>query len=589
MKSRSFNDQLNRVFLMRLMVAGLLVIIMAVTLHFLSLAFYEKYVMDHVKLELTQLIRQTEMLEKAMNQQLQRKAATEADKVFQSLGSVDVPFETSVLYRVINTKNQVMLSNYETGIPKPFVPNASLYQSNFGTVDQFNQAYLKNLRIALIEDDSVMYPLSILNPYDKGNFVFYKSYEKQLIIEILASRLVEKEHVRAFFHEQLDRLFLSENLENLMVTSVNGAVYSKGIQVNHLQKNSQYSKPYSATHALSYGNQPLSVHYSIGNGASDVIQVEYIFWVVVSYGLGALGVFILLKRSSQAVLDPIDIFLNSANEARMGYYDKRLDFLGYTGFKPLSVGFNAMLDRMEKLLEEKKVQEDHLRQLHLTEQQQEETENIGLEEAISVEVRLKQAVLHSETLYTQLMTTLCSAIEAKDQYTHGHCERVLALSIQLAELYGLRDQDLEDIKMGALLHDVGKLGLPEELLNKVDPLTDYEWSVLRRHTRYGEEILADFNVSDATKKIVAMHHEQYDGKGYPNGEIGQMIPIGARIVCLVDAYDAMSNSRPYRLMPMRLDEVVKELISQSAKQFDPELVEMLIQMIGYQGDVADEI
>jgi len=202
--------------------------------------------------------------------------------------------------------------------------------------------------------------------------------------------------------------------------------------------------------------------------------------------------------------------------------------------------------------------------------------------------KLKQVVGQAGTVYTQLIMTLCSAIEAKDQYTSGHCERVLAWSIKLAECCGITGNDLEDIKLGALLHDVGKLGLPEELLNKLEPLTDYEWSVLKRHTRFGEEILADFNVSDQTKKIVAMHHERYDGKGYPKGEIGQDIPIGARIVCLIDAYDAMSNPRPYRLIPLGKADIIKELNLQSAKQFDPELVDLLIQVIGEEGGIADE-
>lgn len=573
---------------MRLMVAGLLAVFMAVCFHFLSLILYEKHLLQHVQNELTQLVSQTELLEKSLNEQLQRTASTEADKIFQNIVSNKASVETSVLYRVINLQDQVIQSNYEKGLPKPFVPNASLYQTFVGSDDQFNQDDIKSLHSSLQGEDSVIYPIRVLDLTDRSDFVLYKPYNQQILIEIFMSKAVEKERVRTFFLEQLDALFQSEKLENLTIYDEKGTLYSGGIQMNRTGKNSGKDDRHDATFTLTYAGQPLFIDYSIGNAASDVFKTEYLFWAIVFYGSAAAGVMLLLKRSSKAVLDPIDMFLNSANDAKLGYYDKRLDFQDYVGFKPLSIGFNEMLDRMVRLLEEKKVQEDRLRQLHLTEQQQEETENIDLEEAFCTETRLRQAVLQSAALYTQLIMTLCSAIEAKDQYTSGHCERVVEWSVKLAERSGLMDQDLEDVKMGALLHDVGKLGLPEELLNKVEPLTDPEWSILKRHTRFGEEILADFNVSDMTKKIVAMHHEQYDGKGYPKGERGQDIPIGARIVCLVDAYDAMSNVRPYRLIPMKAEEIVKELRSQSGKQFDPDLVELLIQLIGFQGGVSYE-
>lgn len=586
-KDRSFKNQLNKIFLMRLMVAGLLVFMMAVGIHFLSLSAFKEQMHIETQNELVQLLSQTESLQKSFNDHLEREGAQEADRIFERFAVSKSPFKTSVLYRVIDLKNQVIQSNHETDLPRPFLPNESLYHTAFGTVDEFNSGHLELLQVSIAQGKSKIFPVKLLDPNDHGGFVIYRPYENRVVIEIFMFDQAGKDRILDFFREQLSEIFRARHLESLIITYGDEQIYAKGHAVSLLAKGSRKSGDLG-TFEASIDGQPLVVNYAFANSASDIIKPAYVYWLLAVYCLVSMALFFLLKRESKRFLDPMGVFLNLINNIKMGHYEKRLNVPEYVGLAPLNIGLNDKLDQIEQLLEEKKVQEDRLRQLQMTRLHLETTEQMTLEATQSEENRLKKAVLQSEVLYMQLILTLSSAIEAKDLYTSGHCERVMTISVKLAECLGLSGQDIEDVRLAALLHDVGKLGLPEEILNKTGPLSDYEWSVLKRHTRFGEEILADFNVSDVTKTMVAMHHEHYDGKGYPKGEMKTDIPLGARILCLVDAYDAMSHPRPYRLTPMGTKDIVEELHNQSGRQFDPILVELLIQLIADQGGSSDE-
>lgn len=166
---------------------------------------------------------------------------------------------------------------------------------------------------------------------------------------------------------------------------------------------------------------------------------------------------------------------------------------------------------------------------------------------------------------------LATALELKDTYTGGHAERVTALAMRLANSADLHDLPRGDaLEAAFLLHDVGKIGIPESILGKPGPLTDTERRVLQTHPIMGERVVAPLGFPDCVRQVVRHHHERWDGRGYPDGLSGEDIPTPARIFAIADVIDAMTSFRPYRA-PMNLEEAVREIQENSGSQFDPTL------------------
>jgi putative nucleotidyltransferase with HDIG domain len=187
---------------------------------------------------------------------------------------------------------------------------------------------------------------------------------------------------------------------------------------------------------------------------------------------------------------------------------------------------------------------------------------------------LESAQLVDRVRKTHLATiaALSRSMEAKDGYTGGHTERVAEIAVGLARRLGVWGADLEAIEIGALLHDIGKIGIPEAILHKPGPLTDEEWVVIRRHPLISEYILEDIGLDSIVLQIARSSHERIDGRGYPDGLAGDEIPLGARIVLVADAIDAMTSDRPYRrARPSRA--AIAELRAQACTQFCPVVVE----------------
>ena len=170
---------------------------------------------------------------------------------------------------------------------------------------------------------------------------------------------------------------------------------------------------------------------------------------------------------------------------------------------------------------------------------------------------------------------LASAVDAKDPMTEHHCGRVAEQALVLARRAGLAQEDVEAVGYGAVLHDVGKIGINEAVLRKPGTLTDGERAEMQRHPVIGAAILQPLRLGRIVGPIVRAHHERWDGAGYPDGLSGSAIPIGARIVAVVDAHDAMTHDRPYRAR-LSDDEARAELVRHRGGQFDPELVDLFL-------------
>ena len=181
-------------------------------------------------------------------------------------------------------------------------------------------------------------------------------------------------------------------------------------------------------------------------------------------------------------------------------------------------------------------------------------------------------------VYLETIRALAAAIDAKDPYTKGHSERVAETSVALAQELNLSDRDIENIEYTALLHDIGKIGIADNILGKNSSLTKKEFGKIKKHTIMGAKIIEPVDFLKNSYKAIYHHHEKYNGKGYPDGLKSEDIPLSARIIAVADAYDAMGSDRPYR-KKLNHNKILRELKEQSGKQFDPEVVKVLISVL----------
>jgi putative nucleotidyltransferase with HDIG domain len=185
---------------------------------------------------------------------------------------------------------------------------------------------------------------------------------------------------------------------------------------------------------------------------------------------------------------------------------------------------------------------------------------------------LDQALNSLEEAYRSTLKALTTALETRDQETHGHSERVVSYSMRLGREYGLDGERYKALEFGSLLHDIGKIGVPDMILRKPAKLTDEEWVVMREHPMHGQQILRGIKFLEGAARVVAQHHEKWDGSGYPVGLSGEDIDICARIFSVADAFDAITSDRVYRKGKPYLA-AAQELDDWAGKQFDPKVVE----------------
>lgn len=190
----------------------------------------------------------------------------------------------------------------------------------------------------------------------------------------------------------------------------------------------------------------------------------------------------------------------------------------------------------------------------------------------------KEAEKREAALFEQTAESLANAIDAKDRYTHGHSTRVASISRQIAERAGLSEEECRQIYFSALLHDVGKIGVPDVIINKEGKLTDEEFEHIKQHPILGYQILSSIRQSPELSVGAHYHHERYDGKGYPDGLKGEEIPETARIIAVADAYDAMTSTRSYR-KELSDEKTKEELRKGMGTQFDPKYAQIMLDIM----------
>ncbi len=193
-----------------------------------------------------------------------------------------------------------------------------------------------------------------------------------------------------------------------------------------------------------------------------------------------------------------------------------------------------------------------------------------------------------EHAYLDSIETLRYTIEAKDIYTRGHSDRVSEFSVLIGKKLGLSDEDLNTLKIGGLFHDIGKIGVPDSILQKADKLTDDEYSQIKQHPNIGVHILSNATIFKDILPIVEHHHERYDGKGYPSGLAGEEIPYLARIAAVADSFDAMSSRRAYR-ESLPKEKILSEFMRCRGTQFDPDIDDTFIDILENHYDEIEAI
>jgi len=185
--------------------------------------------------------------------------------------------------------------------------------------------------------------------------------------------------------------------------------------------------------------------------------------------------------------------------------------------------------------------------------------------------QLDQALASVEEAYRATLKALAHALETRDAETHGHSERVVTFSLRLGRELGLDSNQMRSLEFGSLLHDIGKIGVPDAILRKPDKLTEEEWIKMRQHPLHGQAILRGIEFLEGAARVVAQHHEKWDGSGYPLGLRGAEIDLNARIFAVADAFDAMTSDRVYR-KGKPYEAAAEELGLFADKQFDPRVV-----------------
>jgi putative nucleotidyltransferase with HDIG domain len=263
-------------------------------------------------------------------------------------------------------------------------------------------------------------------------------------------------------------------------------------------------------------------------------------------GLVALGLGFVLSRR---MIRPLQELAGISSEISEGKLSVRAEVDGEDEIAQLGNNFNQMAENIESLVR-----------------------------------KLKHALRQNQELFLETIRTLAAAIDAKDPYTKGHSERVSAYSMAIARHLGLNFDDVFHVRIAAILHDVGKLGIKDGILNKPGGLTDEEYEIMRRHPDIGAQIMTPISKLKSIIPGIRNHHETWDGNGYPDKLVGEQIPMVARIIGVADTFDAMTTNRPYQ-KAMPLSHVTEKMRSMAGTRFDPRVVDAFTAAVNA-GDIS---
>ncbi len=378
-----------------------------------------------------------------------------------------------------------------------------------------------------------------------------------------------------------------EQGENITIAEENRSYFEQALQSMSSVKHSGTINKRNAF----YEYIPYEIMGARGVNERNVVEIIYNDREVKN-NLNKNLVFILLAELSASgiaawigslmagrITRPVEELTAGVKQVAEGNLEYEFKLHNNDEFSILGKQFNVMLQEIRRLLEERTryVNELQAKNIEIFDQKEEIT--ALYEETVALNEELERVLKQNMISYFETVRALANAIDEKDAYTGGHCERVMSYARIIAEELGLSDQELDDLKFGSILHDIGKIGVSEYILNKSEKLSPVEYEEIKKHPEKGEHILRDLNFLHNCRRIINEHHERVDGLGYPNGLTGDEIYFLAKIVCVVDAYDAMTSSRPYRKNAMTREQAIAELIQNKGTQFDDRVVDAFIRCL----------
>ena len=311
----------------------------------------------------------------------------------------------------------------------------------------------------------------------------------------------------------------------------------------------------------------VAIPFAVLNAERNILMTRILTISVASLLLILLLTYASIRRFTR----PLTNLAQTAHDLESGNVDVHFAAKGSQEIENLANSLEKMRLSQLRIIDEK----DGL--LRETNEQ-----NLRIQELFvkmkDLNIELEKANKEKSVLYTQTIQALSESVDAKDHYTHGHSNRVLLLCEIVGTILNWDAKTLEKLRYAAILHDIGKIGVPEEILNKNSALTCEEFEVIKNHPIWGARILQNIQQLDEVREAILQHHEYMDGSGYPLGIKGENITILARLIAIADAYDAMTSERPYR-PALSVREAYENLRRGSGSQFDPELLEVFFLAI----------
>ncbi|HUT21171.1 MAG TPA: HD domain-containing phosphohydrolase [Anaerolineae bacterium] len=303
----------------------------------------------------------------------------------------------------------------------------------------------------------------------------------------------------------------------------------------------------------------------------DLIEADHYDLMLLDVGMpDPNGLIVLQQVQGEHPFLPVIMLtaFTDADTASQAMRDGASDYI----VKPYQEA--QLVSRIERALERGQLLRERAQAHDLLEQRIAEQTRMLRVQSKQLSVMLDRVLL----TYQATVKALEAALDVRDQSAPGHCRRVAKLAVQLGNHMGLRLDDLIALEHGALLHDIGKLGVPDGVLMKPGPLDEDEWVTMRQHPEIGCEVVGHIDFLQNALPIIRHHHERYDGAGYPDGLAGAQIPLLARIFAVIDAFDAQTHQRPYNTV-LDLEQVLAKLQEASGTQFDPAIVDAFVAMI----------
>lgn len=536
------------------------------------------------------------LLEKPIEEK-SRKILEAVSKQYDA--SQDINFDLESFIRKTDNINLYIIDRNNTVIKSTDHEDVGLSFTEFSDFTKF----LNELRV----NKTFSAPRISLSINEKNisKFCYMSSSDGKYIFETGSLIEYDKNYFSGFGFDDFEEKILEENsfVDRIILYDYQGIAYKKDASGNSLKIQDSYLE-YFMEALLSlkqveifdtqngrnsyYVYLPYEILNAHGANERNVVEIIYndlilhenlksnmniiLFFVVLGAVFSAsIGFFVagILTKPIKEITDGV-VQVSRGNLS----YEFKLHI--NDEFSLLGNQFNKMTYEIRKLLEERYKFENDLQVKNQEVFSQKEEISALYEETTALNEELGSFLQQNQNSYFETVRALANAIDEKDPYTGGHCQRVMEYSLLIAKAMELNQSELEDLKFGSILHDIGKIGISENILNKDGKLTDDEYGEIKKHPEKGNHILNELNFMKNCRRIIYEHHERIDGKGYPNGLCGEEIDLLARIVCVADSYDAMTSSRPYRDKTLTREQALEELTRNRGTQFDGKVVDSFI-------------